>query len=720
MKRRVSGVLRVALGLLLVACGGDSTGPRTGSLAVTVSGLPGGAAANVGVTGPGGYSRVLTGSETIAGLAPGSYTVTASSVSAAGQVYAGVPALQAVTVSEGASPTPADVAYAVATGGLTVTISGLPSGADAAVQVTGPGGFDQALTASATFPSLTPGTYTVTAATVTAGAEQYTPSPATQQVTVSTSGTAAAAVGYSQGGTAGLNFRIDGVYLTQSIQSYTGTVPLVANRDGYLRVFVTASQTNAAGPDVRVRFYQNGLQVSEQTIVRTGTTPLVPNEASLGSSWNLPVARTLIQPGLSIRVDVDPANAVPETSESDNAFPASGTPLLFDVRTAAPFQVTFIPVVTSVDGRVGGVTAGNKDQFLAAAMKMHPLSTFDAVVGGSLTVPASVAPLQSDNGNNSWNTILGQVQARRVADGSSRYYMGIVNPNYSGGVAGIGYVGDPIALAWDKLPSAASVAAHEWGHNWGRNHAPCGDAGGTDPSYPYPGGNIGVYGLDVAALQLKTPTSPDLMGYCNNEWISDYTYRAVLQFRGAETGIATGMGQAVQPTIVVWGRVEDGALVLEPAFEAVTRPQLPERGGAYRLEGWAEDGSRVFGFEFDPLAVADDRRGAAHFAFAVPLSPERAARLGSLRLEGRGRSAEVRRTGGEAPRVTVTRRGAGRVGLEWDASRAPLVVVRDPRTGEILSFARGGRAEVVTDAAELLLTPSDRVRSRSVRARVAP
>ena len=719
MKRRASGVLRVALGLLLAACGGDSTGPRTGSLAVTVSGLPGGATANVGVTGPGGYSRVLAASETIAGLAPGSYTVTASPVSAAGQLYAGTPALQAVTVSEG-TPTAADVAYAVATGGLTVTISGLPSGTDAAVQVTGPGGFDQTLIASGTLSSLTPGTYTVAAATVAAGAEQYTPSPATQQVTVSTSGTATATVGYSQGGMAGLNFRIDGVYLTQSIQSYTGTVPLVANRDGYLRVFVTASQTNAAGPDVRVRFYQNGVQVSEQTIVRAGNTPLVPNEASLASSWNLPVARTLIQPGLSIRVDVDPANAVPETSEGDNAFPASGTPLVFDVRTAAAFQVTFIPVVTSVDGRVGGVTAGNKDQFLAAAMKMHPLSTFDAVVGGSLTVPAGVAPLQSDNGNNSWNTILGQVQARRVADGSSRYYMGIVNPNYSSGVAGIGYVGDPVALAWDKLPSGASVAAHEWGHNWGRNHAPCGDAGGTDPSYPYPGGNIGVYGLDVAALQLKAPTAPDLMGYCNNEWISDYTYRGVLQFRSAENGIATAMGQAVQPTMVVWGRVENGALVLEPAFEAVTRPRLPERGGAYRLEGRAEDGSRMFGFDFDPVVVADDRRGAAHFAFAVPLSPERAARLGSLRLEGRGRSAELRRAAGEAPRVAATRRGPGQVSLQWDAARAPLVVVRDPRTGEILAFARGGRAEVVTDAAELLLTPSDRVRSRTVRTRVTP
>ncbi|HEU5041659.1 MAG TPA: hypothetical protein VFT84_12590 [Gemmatimonadales bacterium] len=719
MKRRASAVLRIGLGLLLAACGGDSTGPSTGSLAVTVTGLPGGTAAAVSISGPSGFSRVLNGSETLTGLAPGNYAVTANPVSAGGTLYAGQPAYQTVTVTEGSTPAPADVAYAVATAGLTVTISGLPSGTDAAVQVTGPDGFDQSLTASATFTSITPGTYTVGAAPVTAGADQYTPSPATQQVTVSTSGTASAAVTYSQG-TAGLNYRIDGVYLTQSVQTYAGAVPLVAGRDGYLRVFVTASQTNAAPPDVRVRFYQGGIQVSEQTIVHAGNTPLVPNEASLASSWNLAVPKTLIQPTLSIRVDVDPANLFSETAETDNVFPSSGAPLAFDVRTAAPFHVTLIPVVTSVDGRVGNVTVANKDQFLTATMKMHPLPSYDALVGGSLTIPANVAPLESDNGNQSWNTILGQLQARRVADNSSRYYMGIVNPSYAGGVAGIGYVGDPVALAWDKLPSAALVAAHEWGHNWGRNHTSCGEPSGQDPLYPYPGGNIGVYGLDVATLTLKQPTAPDLMGYCSNEWISDYTYRGVLQWRSAEPAVAAGLSQAVQPTLVVWGRVEAGQVVLEPAFEATTRPSLPARGGAYRIEGRADDGSRLFGVDFDPVLVADDGRGAAHFAFAVPLQPDRSARLASLRREGRGASAELRSAAGAAATVTATRLGTGRVGLRWDASRAPLVVVRDPRTGEILSFARGGRAEVATEAAELLLTPSDRVRSRSVRTRVAP
>ena len=720
MTRRASGWVRTALVLVISACGGDSTGPSSGSLAVTVTGLPGGASADVTVSGPGGFASALGGSATLSGLTPGNYSVTAEAVTAGSAVYAGSPASQTVTVAEGSTPAPALVTYAVTSGNLTVTISGLPGGTAAAVDVTGPGGFDQTLTASGSFSAIQPGSYTVTASPVSAGGSQYTPTPGTQQVTVSTGGTAGAAVAYAENGLAGLNFRIDGVHLTQSVQTYTGAVPLVADRDGYLRVFVTASETNALSPDVRVRFYHAGVLVGEQTVVRAGPTPLAPQEGTLSSSWNLAVSKTLIQPNLSIRVDVDPANLVAETNEGDNNFPASGLPLVPEVQTAAPFQVTLVPVVTSVDGRTGNVTAGNKDQFLAASMRMHPLSSYDATVGGALTISASVPALESSNSNSSWNTILGELQARRTADGSSRYYIGIVNPSYSSGVAGIGYVGFPVALAWDKLPSASSVAAHEWGHNWGRQHAPCGGAGNPDTQYPYAGGIIGVYGFDVGATALKPTSSHDLMGYCSDEWISDYTYRGVLQYRGAEPGIGSGLGEAVQPTLVVWGRIENGRPVLEPAFQATTRPSLPTRAGSYRLEGRAKDGSAVFGFSFAPIEVADDRQGARHFAFAVPLPPERAARVASLRLEGEGQSTVIVGSGTEAARIEVTRVAPGRVALRWDASRTPMVVVRDPRTGQILSFARGGRSEVVTDQSELALTLSDRLQSRDTRVRVSP
>src|SRR3712207_3262623 len=101
MTRRASKRPGAFLLLLLAGCGGDSTGPSSGSLAVTVAGLPAGAAADVSIGGPGGYNQTVSASQTLTGLAPGSYTVSADPVTAGAVVYAGSPGSQTVTVSQG-------------------------------------------------------------------------------------------------------------------------------------------------------------------------------------------------------------------------------------------------------------------------------------------------------------------------------------------------------------------------------------------------------------------------------------------------------------------------------------------------------------------------------------------------------------------------------------------------------------------------------------------
>ena len=250
----------------LLACGGGNgpSGPVAGSLAVAVSGLPGGASAAVSVSGPGGFARTLTGSETISNLAPGGYSLTASNVSFSGSAYSPTPVSQSVTVSESDTPASAAVAYETVTTGLTVTIDGLPAGTAADVSVTGPGGFSQTITATQTFNNLTPGTYTITANSVSSGSTGYSPSPASQTTTVATGSVASASVSYSVVVPGALNLKIDGMYLTQSVQTYSGAVPLVKDRNGYLRVFVTANQSNVAQPAVRVRFY-NGINPTPVT-----------------------------------------------------------------------------------------------------------------------------------------------------------------------------------------------------------------------------------------------------------------------------------------------------------------------------------------------------------------------------------------------------------------------------------------------------------------------
>ncbi|MWR36347.1 hypothetical protein GN073_08535, partial [Helicobacter pylori] len=138
---------------------------NTGRLQVNVNGLPSGLPPGsdepITINGPSG-SITLGSSQTLTGLAPGSYTVTAANVSKDGSTYAGTVTTSPVTVPAGATAT-VDVSYSTTTGRLVVNIGGLPSGTNASITVSGPGGFNQTITASTTFDDRQPGTYTITA-----------------------------------------------------------------------------------------------------------------------------------------------------------------------------------------------------------------------------------------------------------------------------------------------------------------------------------------------------------------------------------------------------------------------------------------------------------------------------------------------------------------------------------------------------------------------------
>lgn len=530
------------------------------------------------------------------------------------------------------------------------------------------------------------------------------------------------------GSSSPVNLRIERMYLTQSTQTLTSTVRLVQGRDGYLRVFVTASSSNTVRPDVRVRFFQNGAPSPVQTFTisaSASSTPTAVQEGTLGSSWNVRVPGALIQANTTVLADVDPGNRVAEANETDNAFPASGNPQQLTVRSVPAAAIRFVPVRQSANGLTGRVTAENKDQMIEMARRIYPLQDIQTDVHPIYTT-TTTRRLSPSNADSAWNQVLDELDVMRLTEGTNRNYVGIVRLDYSSGLAGIGYVAVPTALASDEPSDVGRVVAHELGHNWGRWHSPCGNPGGLDPiePYPYAGGRIEFYGFDVTAETLKPPSSPDIMSYCSAPWISDYTYQKVLTFRETSlfsAGVAAGQ---VQPSLLIWGHIANGRPVLEPAFQIVTRPSLPTRPGPYSVEAIAIDGTPLFRLSFDAVAVADDPRGGRHFAFAVPLDQARAARLADLRLTGPGGMASAaslstaRLRTGAAPDSVVARRDAGGVALQWNAASHPMIMVRDPDTGEVLSLARGGKAWVWTTKGSLDLVASDGVQSKEKRVTV--
>jgi hypothetical protein len=706
------------------------TGSGT-SLAITVNGVPGGATGAVQVSGPNGYTQAVTATTTLANLAAGTYTVAASNIAHGGYTYGATPASQAVSLATGENKS-ATVTYAATTGRLTVSVSGLPAGTSAAVTVTGPGGFSQGVTGTATLNQLTPGTYTVAAASVTVGSTTYAPSSASQTAGVSAGATASSSVTYTvTGGGAGPNLVLEGAHVTQAIQNFAGTVPLVAGREALLRVFVTASATNSLTPTVRVRLYEGSTIFRTFTINASGASvPQSVDESTLGNSWNATLTASDMRANLRIQVDVDPANAVAEPDETDNIWPRTGTQAL-DVRTVAPFNVVFVPVHQTATGLTGNINASNLEStFLSMTRRIFPLAQIGASIRATYTT--NTQALQSNDGNSAWLSLLSELNMLRMTEGGSSNYYGVVGTTYGSGIAGYGYVPGRTAVGWDKSGSANRVTAHELGHNFNRRHVAACGSGNTDQNYPYAGGVIGNTGWNSGTGQLVASSTTDIMGYCSNQWISDYTWTGVMNYRGA--GGAVAFGSATQTALVVWGRVHRGVVTLEPALRVITRPSLPERGGRYAVELRDKTGRAMQRITFEPEAVDHDDEAYA-FSFAIPLDAFTEARLTAVAVTGGGNGTveqvaspamvaamnagtdptPLRTADGGAAQVTDPRAGLSATGttrrVTWDDAAWPLAIVREASTGRVIATLRRSGDGFVPAGGDVSITFSNGVQS---------
>jgi hypothetical protein len=456
------------------------------------------------------------------------------------------------------------------------------------------------------------------------------------------------------------------------------------------------------------------LEASEAAVRRAAEPGII------AASWNVIVPASDVRAGLTVLAEIDPDNRICESDEIDNRFPASGVTAI-DVREAPVVGIRFIPVRMS-SGFTGAINGGNVDDFLAYARRVHPVAGYDAEIR---LVPYSTtrADFLPNDQNGSWSGVISEVGALRVAEGSGRYYHGIVRVNYTSGIAGLGMLGGKTALTWDRLPSAAEVVAHELGHNYARFHAPCGNPGGPDAQYPqtgdYAGGKIGQVGYDATERVLKLPTAyADFMSYCDPTWTSDYTYKGILEWiTSPARGPTIPLVAAAERSLLVWGRIVDGVPILEPAFELTTRPSLPRAPGPHRVTATDSAGAEIFSFAFAAEPIADLPTDAQTFAFAVPVSMFRGRTPASFSLQSGDRTVRNVAAADDVadPAVRADRLDGRTTRVRWDAARFPMALVRDPMTGDILSFASGGEVTVETERDEMEVHFSNRVRSTSRR-----
>jgi hypothetical protein len=469
-----------------------------------------------------------------------------------------------------------------------------------------------------------------------------------------------------------------------------------------------------------VRLYQGATEVKSYTITATSSVPTTIADGTIGSTWNLLIPAADFTTGLSILADVDPAASVTETVEDDNTYPKSGTPLALDIRTMPTFNVTFVPV-TQPGGVTADVSDGNKDAFTDFAKRIYPIAAIDATVHAPFTYGKTL----SSGYDATWSDLLLQLKTLRVAElpapGTSRFYYGVIHPTYVSGGTGLAYVGDPAAVGVDLSTSVTGMAtdirsqaaAHEWGHNFNRKHVDCGGPANVDASYPYATTTVGANGYDVfKGTFMAQASKSDIMGYCTNQWISDYTYKGVLSYRSTSGQDPVIQANAAGRSLLVWGQVGPNGITLEPSFEVNALPSLPAKAGSNSIQALDAHGNAIFTLSFEGDEV-DHMPGMRHFAYVVPL-PQGVAAPSALRVSSSRRALLNRTVTAATPsaaRDPLLARIGARTRLTWDATQYPMVMVRDAATGQILSFARGGTADIITQRGELEVILSNGVTS---------
>ena len=447
-------------------------------------------------------------------------------------------------------------------------------------------------------------------------------------------------------------------YLTQAVQSREFPVPLVAGEKALLRVFPTATRsTSQRLPAVRARFFVNGQETYVENIPGKSTAiPTVVDESSLSRSLNSEIPVGVIRPGLEMIVEVDPQGTLDSGLGVATRIPATGR-LAVDVRAMPVFDLTLIPFIwtqtrdSSIVNVVGAMAADPEGHELFSDTRaLLPI--------GDWVVRAHDPVLSS---SNSGYTVLFETRAIWAMEGGTGHYMGMMSWPVTGNLQGVAFRPGRASFS---IPRNSTIA-HELGHNLSLRHAPCGGPAGPDPSYPYADGSIGAWGYDFRSGGSLVPRStPDLMTYCGPpDGISDYHFTNALRFRLFDEG-APAAGVAAK-SLLIWGGVRaDSVPYLEPAFVVEAPALLPDSAGAYRVAGQSADGADLFSLGFTMPEVADGDGGSG-FVFVLPV-----------------------RAGWESSLATITLTGPnGSATLDGDSDR-PMVILRNPRTGQVRGFLR--------------------------------
>jgi hypothetical protein len=395
---------------------------------------------------------------------------------------------------------------------------------------------------------------------------------------------------------------------------------LVAGRDALIRVFVKPD-AGFDGRKVRgeLRITVDGQDKptvfkDEKSLSKAST------DASLDTTFNFTIPGDKLPEGASYNVVlIDETAQKVKSTDSPAQYPADLTPEALGLQNTGTLKIVIVPVQYNGDGsgRQPDLSQEQLDKYQEIMHLLYPAAKIEITTHAPYPWSSRISP----NGSG-WNSLLQSVMNLRQRDGvdDDVYYYGAFSPTATFGsfcqggcVTGLSTVsrqlGDSYARASIGVGfpgyETAFTMAHEVGHAHGREHAPCGGAGGPDPYFPYSNGAIGTWGYDIDQKELIAPTKgTDIMGYCDNQWVSDYTYKALFDrmFGLAKGAAQSRRGAAPSTSYRVVDVAEDGTLTWGQPVTLRSAPGGQIKTARY-LGASGQEVSRgeVFYYDYDHL-----------------------------------------------------------------------------------------------------------------------
>ena len=440
----------------------------------------------------------------------------------------------------------------------------------------------------------------------------------------------------------------NGMEITQGIQSLNNSVGLIRNRRTFVRVYAKSDGANVAGVTA---------QLSGSTGVQTYLGALSPvnpagtslsvrgtpsrNDINQSFLFELPWSWTN-NPTLRLTANINPYKAQLEPNYSDNSV-SSGT-LAF--KPSPTLSAEFYRLNYTVGGTtyrpridkdvlqtyswimraypIGGAIGTNFKPRLWDVNGSTQLGNWVTQTSGDCAGKGSLCASYYTNGwlkyyrDHGWVPNTSDFYYGMISDGAGFPRGQAIYGQTSVGPAGSGTWG------WDTDGSYADwYAGHEIGHSLGRGHPSQGNSCGhsaSDPSYPYTGANIGASdgslegfdggdaGFGIAKAVYPGTVWHDVMSYCNNQWISDYTYNGMYNYMISHPSTASTAASTRSAHVAVSGdflsvagSINEAATAASFSYvrrltDVASQPPLVAGGYALKLLGAANNELASYSF----------------------------------------------------------------------------------------------------------------------------